>query len=69
MKMNLLNNVQFLILLIVNFNCIITPILLHGINFNVISGQGVHVTPYPNPTGPTSSTRLAVGTVWFSIIG
>ena len=40
-----------------------------GVNCNLISGQGFHVTPHPNPTGPTSSTRLAVGPVWSSITG
>ena len=29
----------------------VTPILSHGVNCNVISGPGVHVTPYPNPRG------------------
>ena len=38
-------------------------ILSHGVNCDAISGQGIHVTPYPNPTEPTSSTRLVVGPV------
>ena len=48
---------------------LVTPILSHGVYCNTISGQGVHVTPYPNPTGPVSSTRLVVGPVWFNIKG
>ena len=42
-------------------NRIVTPILWHGVNCNAISGQGVHVTPYPNPTGPV------VGSVWYNM--
>ena len=50
-------------------NIYVTPILSHGVNRNAISGQDVYVTPYPNPTGPTSSIRPTIGPVWSSISG
>ena len=43
----------------------VTSILLHGVNCNAISGQGIHVRPYPNPSGTMSSTKPAI---WSCII-
>ena len=36
---------------------------LAGVNCDAISGQGIHVTAYTNPTEPTLSPRPAVGAV------
>ena len=47
----------------------VTPILSHDVNFNAISGKGLHVALYPNFTGLTSSTKPAIGPVWSSISG
>ena len=47
----------------------VRPRLSRSVNCNAMSGQGIHVTPYSNPTGPTSSARAAVGPVWSSITG
>ena len=55
--------------LMVKLALTVTPILSLGVNCNAISGQGVHVIPYPNPIGPTSSTRPTVGPSWSSITG